>query len=144
MSINKGTFHKIWSRLCLVWSSAMQKARILLGEMHVGREIGREPDKAVRAIRLQSKSAPKLERGRGDWMEASWTAIQSKECSARSSAFSSQGQPSEGPCQPGKNKTLSATLRLWLKAAHGEYGLSANVLMNFKTVVRFLGRLQLL
>ena len=75
-------------------------------------------------------------------MEASWTAIQSKECSARSSAFSSQGQPSEGPCQPGKNKTLSATLRLWLKAAHGEYGLSANVLMNFKTVARFLGHLR--
>ena len=46
MSINKGTFHKIWSRLCLVWSSAMQKERISFGEMHVVREFGREPDKA--------------------------------------------------------------------------------------------------
>ena len=49
----------------------MQKARILLGEMHIGRKIVRELDKAVRAIRLQSKSEPSMERGRDDWMEAS-------------------------------------------------------------------------
>ena len=49
----------------------MQKARISLGEVHIGRKIGREPDKAVRAIRLQSKCEPSMERGRDDWMEAS-------------------------------------------------------------------------
>ena len=49
----------------------MQKARISSGEMHTGRIIGREPNKAVRAIRLQSKSEPSMERGRDDWMEAS-------------------------------------------------------------------------
>lgn len=51
-----------------------------------------------------------------------------------------------GPCQPGKkqNKTMSAALGHWLKAAHREHGLHADVLMNFKTAVGFLGHLHLL
>lgn len=114
--------------------------------MHIGRKIGRELDKAVRAIRVQSKSEPSMERGRDDWMEASQTAIQSKKRSTRSSAFSSQGQPSKGPMSTRKkqNKTMSATLGHWLKAARRERGLNADVLMNFKTAVRFPGRLHLL
>lgn len=143
MSINKGTFHKIWSRLCLVWVFRSAEGKDFV-RGNACRKGNWEGDKAGRAIRLQSKWAPRMERARGDWVAASWTALQSEERSARSSAFSSQGQPSERPCQPGKNKTLSATLSPWLKAAHGEHGLRANVLMNFKTAVRFLGRLRLL
>ena len=71
MSINKGMFHKIWSRLCLARVFCDAEGKDFVREMHLGRKIGREPDKAVRAIRLQSKSEPSMERGRDDWMEAS-------------------------------------------------------------------------
>lgn len=66
MSINKGMWHKLWSRHCLVGSSEMQKAKISLGEMLIGGKIRREPDKAERAIRLQSKSDPSKDRARED------------------------------------------------------------------------------
>lgn len=47
-----------------------------LGKAHIGKT-GRDTDRTVGVIRLQSKSDSTKERGEGDWVEVSQTAMQS-------------------------------------------------------------------
>lgn len=102
-------FHKSWSRDGLLWFFWDADGKDFIRVNGVGGNVGREPDKAMKAIRLQSKSDFSKERGREDWVQASQNAMHSKESSAKLPESSGQSQPSKEPMSTRNRQTICHT-----------------------------------